>query len=134
MISRPQNFQSPIILDDAYEFAEAVGLSIAKDSPGGQLANSDIEAAWLSMSRYEKSQIPHVTGKSSVWEPREFVETPGEENQFKRLTAMFFRVRYHPTNPGPRVPGIRSTQFRSASRERLVQSLHKGNQSGALCH
>ena len=97
MISRPQNFRSPIILDDAYEFAEAVGLSIAKDSPGGPLANSDIETAWLSMSRYEKSQIPQVKGTSSVWEPLEIVETSGEEIQFERLTAVF--AEYDPTRP-----------------------------------
>ena len=65
MIFCPQKFQSPLILDDTYEFAEAVGLSIAREFPSSRLVSSDIEAAVLSMSRYEKSPNPHVKGKSS---------------------------------------------------------------------
>ena len=74
MMSCPQKFQSPLILDDTYEFAEAVGLNITRDFSSGRLASSDIETAVLSMSSYEQSQNPHVKGKWSFESSMSIVE------------------------------------------------------------
>ena len=59
-----QKLPSPIILDDSLELAEVEALSIASESGNGSLAKRYDQGALLSMSGYEKPQIPDIKGRS----------------------------------------------------------------------
>lgn len=55
----------PIIFDDSSDLVGSVEFDDGEAQDEGLLAQSDVRAALLSMSGYEKSQYPDTKGKST---------------------------------------------------------------------